>query len=87
MYRTFYDCGGICNLLHNCLLVRAEKDLKTKLVRRASSVLDCLLDLIKDVAERRMLEKLTSIMNKFSHPLHKTVGALNSSQQTATPIM
>ncbi|TWW61172.1 putative RNA-directed DNA polymerase from transposon BS [Takifugu flavidus] len=59
----------------------SERDRKrlNKLVRRAGSVLDCSLDSIEEVGERRMLAKLTSIMNTPSHPLHETVGALSSS--------
>lgn len=50
-----------------------------KLVRRASSVLDCPLDSIQEVADRRMLVKLISIMDITSHPLHQTVESLSSS--------
>ncbi|TWW55772.1 hypothetical protein D4764_09G0008220 [Takifugu flavidus] len=59
----------------------SERDRKrlNKLVRRAGSVLDCSLDSIEEVDERRMLAKLTSIMDTPSHPLHETVGALSSS--------
>ncbi|TWW73509.1 hypothetical protein D4764_15G0009030 [Takifugu flavidus] len=56
----------------------SERDRKrlNKLVRRAGSLLDCSLDSIEEVGERRMLAKLTSIMDTPSHPLHETVGAL-----------
>ena len=37
------------------------------------------LDLTEEVGERRMLAKLTSIMENISHPSHDTVGALSSS--------
>ncbi|TWW77552.1 hypothetical protein D4764_12G0009420 [Takifugu flavidus] len=59
----------------------SERDRKrlNKLLRRAGSVLDCSLDSIEEVGERRMLAKLTSIMDTPSHPLHETVGALSSS--------
>ena len=59
----------------------SERDRKrlNRLVRRAGSVLDCPLDSIEEVGERRMLAKLTSIMDNPSHPLHETVGALSSS--------
>ncbi|KAM9840814.1 trace amine-associated receptor 1-like [Aulostomus maculatus] len=43
-----------------------------KLVRRASSVLGCSLDSIQEVADRRMLAKMTSIMNNTSLPQHHT---------------
>jgi len=41
--------------------------------------MDCSLDSIEEVGERRMLAKLTSIMDNPSHPPHHTVGALSSS--------
>lgn len=43
----------------------SERDRKrlNKLVRRAGSVLDCSLDSIEEVGDRRMLAKLTSIMD------------------------
>lgn len=58
-----------------------ERDRKrlNKLVRRASSVLDCPLETIEEVGERRMLTKLTSIIDNTSHPLHETVRSLSSS--------
>lgn len=46
-----------------------------KFIWRASSVVDCQLDSIEEeVGERKMLAKLTSIMDNPSHPLHHTVG-------------
>ena len=57
-----------------------------KLVRRSSSVLGCSLDSVETLGERRMLAKLTSIMDMPRHPLHEAVGALSSSfSQTETP--
>ena len=56
----------------------SERDRKrlNKLVKRVGSVLDCPLDSIEEVGEKRMFAKLTSIMD---NPLHETVGALSSS--------
>lgn len=53
----------------------AEKDRGklNKLVKRASSVLDCPLKSIEQVGEESMLSKLTSIIDNTSHPLHDTV--------------
>ena len=51
----------------------------TKLVMRASSVLDCPLDSIEQVGERRMLAKLTTVKDSTFHPLHETVVDLSSS--------
>lgn len=42
------------------------------------SVLDCPLETIEEVGERKMLAKLTSIMDNTSHPLHQSVRALCS---------
>lgn len=50
-----------------------------KMVKRASSVLGCPLDSVEEVVDRRMLAKLTSIMDNSSHPLHHTVRTLSSS--------
>lgn len=47
-----------------------------KFIWRASSVVDCQLDSIEEeVGERKMLAKLTSIMDNPSHPLRHTVGS------------
>ena len=57
-----------------------------KLLRRASSVLDCPLDSIEVVGERRMLAKLTSIMDNIFPPA-PDCGSLEQlfQQQTLTP--
>ena len=54
----------------------SERDRKrlNKLVKRAGSVLDCPLDSIEEVGERRMLAKLTSIMDNPSHPYTRLWG-------------
>lgn len=49
------------------------------LVKRADSVLDCRLDSIEEVVDRRML---TFIKSNSSHPLHHTVEALGSTFST-----
>ena len=41
-----------------------------RLIKRASSVCGCPLDSIELVGERRVLAKLSSIMDNTSHPLH-----------------
>ncbi|KAF7649768.1 hypothetical protein LDENG_00136670 [Lucifuga dentata] len=56
-----------------------DRNRVNKLVRRASSVLGCCLDSVEVVSERRMLAKLTSIMDNTSHPLYETVRYLSSS--------
>uniref|UniRef100_A0A3B1JXG3 Reverse transcriptase domain-containing protein n=1 Tax=Astyanax mexicanus TaxID=7994 RepID=A0A3B1JXG3_ASTMX len=44
-----------------------------KLVRRAGAVVGMELDSLVTIAERRTLDKLLSIMNNDSHPLHTTI--------------
>lgn len=84
LLRTFYD-SVVASVIFYAVVCwgcgSSERDRKrlNKLVRRAGSVLDCPLDSIEEVGERRMLAKLTSIMDNPSHPLHETVGALSSS--------
>lgn len=43
--------------------------------------MDCPLDSVEEVGERRMLAKLTFILNNSSHRLYETVGALNHHQE------
>ncbi|TWW77710.1 hypothetical protein D4764_12G0011000 [Takifugu flavidus] len=84
LLRTFYD-SVVASVIFYAVVCwscgSSERDRKrlNKLVRQAGSVLDCSLDSIEEVGERRMLAKLTSIMDTPSHPLHETVGALSSS--------
>lgn len=61
------------------VVAERNREKLNKLVRSASSVLDCPLKSIEQVGEERMLSKLTSIMDSPSHPLHETVRALSSS--------
>ena len=56
-----------------------DKNRLNRLIKRASSVCGCPLDPIEVVGERRVLAKLSSIMDNTSHPLHLTVRALSSS--------
>ncbi|XP_054866081.1 uncharacterized protein LOC129348770 [Amphiprion ocellaris] len=84
LLRTFYDSVVASAIFYAVVCWGAgstERDRKrlNRLVRRAGSVLDCSLDSIEEVGERRMLSKLTSIMDNPSHPLHDTVGSLSSS--------
>ena len=84
LLRTFYDSVVASALLYAVVCWGGgctERDRKKldRLVRRASSVLGCSLDFTQEVGERRILEKLKSIMDNTSHPLHHTVTALSSS--------
>ena len=84
LLRTFYDTVVASAIFYavvcwGCGSTERDRKRLNKLVRRASSVLDCPLDSIEEVGERRMLAKLTSIMDNTSHPLHATISALSSS--------
>ncbi|KAI3359206.1 hypothetical protein L3Q82_002733 [Scortum barcoo] len=46
-----------------------------RLVRRASSVLGCLLDSVEVVRNGRMMAKPSSMLNNTSHPLQDTLGS------------
>ncbi|TWW67285.1 hypothetical protein D4764_02G0003260 [Takifugu flavidus] len=68
LLRTFYDSVVASVIFYSVVCWScgsSERDRKrlNKLVRRAGSVLDCSLDSIEEVGERRMLTKLTSIMD------------------------
>ena len=71
LFYTVVCWGGGCT-------DRDRKEI-VKLVRRTASVLGCPLDFVETVGERRMLAKLTSIMEKPCHSLHESVAGLSSS--------
>ncbi|GAA6097714.1 glutamate receptor 1a [Tachysurus ichikawai] len=56
-----------------------ERKRLDKLIRKASSVLGIPLDTVQEVGERRMVAKLSSLLENDSHPLYETVSALSSS--------
>ena len=81
---TFYDSVGTSAIFYSVVCWRGgsmdrDRSRLNRLIRKASSVLDCLLDSIEEVGERRNLAKLTSIMDNTSHLLHDTVGSLSRS--------
>lgn len=84
LLRTFYDTVMASAIFYAVVcwsggLTERDRGKLNKLVRRASSVLDCLLKSIKQDGEERLLSNLTSIMDNTSHPLCETVRALSSS--------
>lgn len=56
-----------------------------KLVKRTNSILSCSLNSIQEVADKRMVAKLTAIMDNTFYPLHYTVESLSSSFKTVIP--
>ena len=86
LLKTFYDSVLASAIFYAVVCWgcgSSERDRKrlNELVKRADSVLDCPLDSSEEVGERRMLAKLTSIMDNPSHPL-QTAGALSGSLAT-----
>ncbi|KAK3542758.1 hypothetical protein QTP70_002769 [Hemibagrus guttatus] len=78
---TFYDTVVASTVLYVIVCwvggsTERNRKRMNRLVRRASSVLGCPLELVEEVGERRMLAKLRSIMNNTSHPLYGTVEIL-----------
>lgn len=59
----------VCNL---------KEDASSGHILDSSSVLDCTLDSIQEVADGRMLAKLTSMVDESEQPLHHTVENLSS---------
>ncbi|CAM4584620.1 unnamed protein product [Leuciscus chuanchicus] len=57
----------------------ADRKRLDKLIRKASSVLGIPLDTVQEVGERRMVAKLSSLLQNASHPLYVTITSLSSS--------
>ena len=84
LLKIFYDSVVASALLYAVVCWApgsTERDRKrlNKLVRMATPAPGCALNSVEEVTERRMLSKLTSIMNNTFHPLHQTVEELSSS--------
>ena len=84
LLRTFYDSVVASAIFYGVVcwsssITAAERKRLDKLVKKAGSVLGCSLDPVEVVGARRMVAKLSSIMDNVSHPLHETVRALESS--------
>lgn len=60
-------------------ITAAERKRLDRLVKIAGFVLGCSIDPVEVVGDRRMVTKLSSILDNVSHPLHKTVIGLESS--------
>lgn len=84
LLRTFYDSVVASVIFYSTVcwsssLSTAERKRLDKLIRKASSVLGCSLDPVKVVGDRRTLAKITSLMDRVSHPMHGNVAELQSS--------
>ena len=74
LLRTFYDSLVASALFYAAVCWgggRTDRDRRTidKLVRRSSTVLGCPRDSVDTVVKRRMLAKLTSVMDNSHHPV------------------
>jgi len=57
----------------------ADRKRLEKLIKRASLVLGCPCDPVEVAGERRIISKLSSLMDNLPHPLHDIITALGSS--------
>ena len=85
LLKTFYDTTVASVIFYAVVcwsggITERDKKRLEKMIRRASSIVDCPLDSVEPVGERRMLAKLSNIMNDPSHSLYETVGALSRFQ-------
>ena len=84
LLRTFFETvvasaiffGVVC---WSSSITAADRKRLDKLIKKASSVLGCPLDSVQVVGERRMIAKLSSLMDNVSHPMQDTITALSSS--------
>lgn len=72
MLRTFYDMVVASAIFYTVVCRSSERDKKRlhKMARSTGSVLGCSSDSTEEVCERRMLAKLTCLVNNSSHPQH-----------------
>lgn len=84
LLRTFFDTvvasaifsGVVC---WSSSISTADRKKLDKIIKKASSVLGCPLDSVQEVGDRRMMAKLSSLMDNDSHPMQDTITALSSS--------
>ena len=84
LLKTFYDSVVASAILYGVVCWSSsitERDRKRldKIIRKSSSVLGCPLDTVQQVGDRRVLDKLMSMLDHDCHPLQDTLSALESS--------
>ncbi|XP_055367950.1 uncharacterized protein LOC129604646 [Betta splendens] len=84
LLKTFYDSVVASAILYGVVcwgssITARDRKRLDRIIRKSSSVLGCTLDTVQEVGERRVLAKLTSIMDQVSHPLEDSLSALESS--------
>ncbi|KAL3987642.1 hypothetical protein ACER0C_014757 [Sarotherodon galilaeus] len=82
--KTFYDSVVASDIFYGVVcwggnISAGDRKRLTRLIRRASSVLGCPLDPVEVVSDRRMVAKLSSLLDNISHPMQETLTALSSS--------
>ncbi|KAK0147719.1 hypothetical protein N1851_012571 [Merluccius polli] len=63
----------------NSGITERERKKLDKIIRKSSSVLGCPLDSVREVGDRRVLTKVSSMLDNESHPLHGDLTELRSS--------
>ncbi|KAF7691794.1 hypothetical protein HF521_010761 [Silurus meridionalis] len=84
LLKTFFDSVVASAIFYGVVcwgssISTADRKRLDKLIRKASSVLGIPLDTVQEVGERRMVTKLSSLLENASHPLYETVTSLSSS--------
>ena len=84
LLKTFYDSVVASAIFYGVVcwggnISAGDRKRLNRLIRRASSVLGRPLDPVEVVSDRRMVAKLSSLLDNISHPMHETVTALSSS--------
>ena len=84
LLKTFYDSVVASAILFAVVCWSSsitERDRKKldKVIKKSTSVLGCPLDSVEKVGDRRVLAKLTAMLDQESHPLHYSLSALESS--------
>ena len=80
LLRTIFDSVVASVICWGSSVSTADRKSLNRLVKKkASSALGCPLDPVEVVGERRMMAKLSSLMENMSHPMQDTLTALGSS--------
>ncbi|KAL1276344.1 hypothetical protein QQF64_035967 [Cirrhinus molitorella] len=84
LLRTFYDSVVASAILYGVVcwsssITERERKKLDKVIKRSSFVLGCRLDSVREVGARRVLKKLTSMLDHDSHPLRDILLVLESS--------
>ncbi|KAL3993517.1 platelet-activating factor acetylhydrolase IB subunit alpha [Sarotherodon galilaeus] len=84
LLKTFYDSVVASAIFYGVVcwggsISAGDRKRLNRMIRRASSVLGCPLDPVEVVSDRRIVAKLSSLLDNISHPMQETLTALSSS--------